>query len=118
MSITAKYLYIVSMDVDPDKEELFNEIYDTEHVPNILKVPGVIAATRTTLQPADPSAAGGHRTLNPASEARYSVIYEIESPDIMFSEAWKEQAEKGRWPSEVRPHTKNRSHVIRKVWEG
>jgi hypothetical protein len=26
---------------DPDKETLFNEVYDTEHVPNLLKVPGV-----------------------------------------------------------------------------
>lgn len=118
MPITAKYLYIVSMDVDLDKEELFNEVYDTEHVPNILKVPGVIAATRTTLQPMDRSAAGGHRTLNPENEARYSVIYEIESPDIMLSDAWKAEAEKGRWPTDVRPHTKNRSHVVRKIWEG
>jgi hypothetical protein len=31
------------MDVDPDKEALFNEVYDTEHVPNLLKVPGVHA---------------------------------------------------------------------------
>ena len=34
------YLFIASMDVDPDKEALFNEVYDTEHVLLILKVPG------------------------------------------------------------------------------
>ena len=46
MPITTKYLYIASMDVQPDKEALFNEVYDTEHVPNLLKVPGVRAVTR------------------------------------------------------------------------
>jgi hypothetical protein len=33
MPIKSKYLFVASMDVDPDKETLFNEVYDTEHVP-------------------------------------------------------------------------------------
>jgi len=33
MPIKAKYLFVASMDVDTDKEALFNEVYDTEHVP-------------------------------------------------------------------------------------
>jgi hypothetical protein len=41
MPINTKYLFVASMDVDPDKEDLFNEVYDTEHIPNLLKVPGV-----------------------------------------------------------------------------
>ena len=40
MPINAKYLFISSMDVAPDKEALFNEVYDTEHVPNLAEVPG------------------------------------------------------------------------------
>lgn len=118
MPITAKYLFIVSMDVEPDKEDLFNEIYDTEHVPDILNVPGVISATRSTVMPVEASIGGKHRTLNPEGEPRYSVIYELESPDVILSEAWADWAERGRWPSEVRPHTHNRKHVVRKVWEG
>ena len=118
MPITAKYLFIVSMDVDPDKEDFFNEVYDTEHVPNILKVPGVISATRSTTVPVEASIGGTHRTLNPEGEPRYQVIYELESPDVMVSDAWADWAERGRWPSEVRPHTRNRKHVVRKVWEG
>jgi hypothetical protein len=46
MTINSKYIFVASMDVDPDKEALFNEVYDTEHIPNLLKVPGVHAATR------------------------------------------------------------------------
>ncbi len=38
MPISSKYLFVVSMDVDAEKEALFNEVYDTEHVPNLLKV--------------------------------------------------------------------------------
>ena len=40
MAAKAKYVFIASMDVDADKEALFNEVYDTEHVPALLKVPG------------------------------------------------------------------------------
>ena len=51
MPIITKYLFVASMDVDSDKEELFNEVYDTEHVPNLLKVPGVHAVTRIKGEP-------------------------------------------------------------------
>ena len=46
-----KYLFVASMDVDPDKEDLFNEVYDTEHIPNLLKVPGVHAVTASRANP-------------------------------------------------------------------
>ena len=38
----ARYVFTASLDVDPDKEDLFNELYDAEHVPFLLKVPGVL----------------------------------------------------------------------------
>ena len=46
MPITGNYLFIVAMDVTAEKEALFNEVYDTEHVPLLLKVPGVDETTR------------------------------------------------------------------------
>ena len=46
-----KYIFIASMDVTPEKEALFNELYDTEHVPLLLKVPGVLSAIRVTTEP-------------------------------------------------------------------
>ncbi len=40
------------MDVDPVKEAILNEVYDTEHVPLLLQVPGgVLSATRATTEP-------------------------------------------------------------------
>ena len=37
----SKYLFVASMDVDPSKEALFNEVYNVEHCPELGKVPGV-----------------------------------------------------------------------------
>jgi hypothetical protein len=34
------------MDVAPEREALFNQVYDTEHVPKLKEVPGVIAVAR------------------------------------------------------------------------
>jgi hypothetical protein len=114
MPISSKYLYVVSMDVEPDKEALFNEVYDTEHVPNILKVPGVRAATRMAGEPFTQSI-GGKEEKKTHDGPRYTAMYEIDSPQVLLSPAWKEAAEAGRWPPLVRPHTRNRKHTLYKV---
>ena len=46
----AGYLYVVQMDVPDELEDDFNRIYDTEHIPNILTVPGVNSCTRFKLE--------------------------------------------------------------------
>ena len=112
----ARYLFVVSMDVAPDKEGLFNEVYDSEHVPYITSVPGVLGATRSTREPLTMMLAGEKRTMDPGGEPKYSVTYELESPDVLLSAEWAEAGERGRWPGEVRPHTTNRRHILRKVW--
>ncbi len=115
MAISTKYLFIVSMDVAKEKEALFNEVYDTEHVPLLLKVPGVRAVTRLKTEPAAFNIGGERKVLDGAGAATYVAIYEIDSPDVLLSKEWAEAGEKGRWPGEVRPHTTNRSHIVRKV---
>ena len=104
MALDAKYLYVVMMDVEPDKEALFNEIYDKEHVPVLLKVPGVLGAAR-------------YKTSDEASP-RYLAIYEVESPDVPHSEAFRKASDSGDWPTKVRPYTKNRSRIIYTQIEG
>jgi hypothetical protein len=115
MSIATKYLFIVSMDVTKEKETLFNEVYDTEHVPLLLKVPGVKAVTRMKTEPAAFDLAGERKLLDGGGEPTYVAIYEIDSPAVLLSKEWAEAAEKGRWPSEVRPFTSNRRHIVRKI---
>ena len=43
------YLYVVQMDIPAALEAEFNRIYDEDHVPTILKVPGVRSCTRYRL---------------------------------------------------------------------
>ncbi|HET6184530.1 MAG TPA: hypothetical protein VFA03_13165 [Acetobacteraceae bacterium] len=115
MPIASKYVFIASMDVAPEKEALFNEVYDTEHVPNLLRVPGVRAVTRLRTEPAAFVLGGETKRLTGEGMPRYVAIYEIDSPEVLTSAAWAEAGEKGRWPKEVRPFTHNRQHVVRKV---
>ena len=115
MPIATKYLFVVSMDVTKDKEALFNEVYDTEHVTLLQKVPGVGAVTRMKTEPAAFNIGGERKVLDGAGQASYVAIYEIDSPAVLLSKEWAEAGEKGRWPKEVRPFTSNRRHVVRKV---
>ena len=111
----ARYIFIASMDVEPGKEALFNEVYDSEHVPNILQVPGVLSAVRMTSEPLTMMLGGERKTVVAEGEPRYSAIYELESAEVLVSEAWAKAAEKGRWPVEVRPYTRNRRHALKKI---
>ena len=115
MANQAKFLFAASMDVDPDKEAVFNEVYDTEHIPMILKVPGVISARRFTLVPLKMFIGGEIKTLVAEGEPKYSAIYELESAEVLTSEAWAKAVDSGRWPAEVRPYTRNRRHVLRRL---
>jgi hypothetical protein len=111
MASRAKYILMVSMDVAPEKEDLFNEVYDKEHIPNLLEVPGVLGVTRVRSE-AFAMSVGGERKEVPAASPRYTAIYELESPDVLVGDAWAQAVEAGRWPGEVRPHTTNRRHVL------
>jgi hypothetical protein len=112
MPLKTKYLFSAAMDVEPSKEALFNEVYDQEHCPSLLQVPGVIAIARLQLVPLTMSIGGEKKTIVFENEPRYSAIYEVESPDVLVSAAWAKAVEEGRWPSQVRPYTKNRRHTL------
>ena len=114
MAITSKYIFAASMDVAPDKEALFNEVYDIEHVPNLLGVPGVRSAARFRGE-AFALSIGGEQTWIAHENPRYTAIYEIDNPEVLISRAWAVAGEAGRWPGQVRPHTRNRRLALYKV---
>ncbi|MEM7404257.1 MAG: hypothetical protein AAF458_03145 [Pseudomonadota bacterium] len=117
MAAGGRYIFTASMDVTPEKEDLFNEVYDKEHVPFLLKVPGVISVTRVTNEDFAVNMAGEVKQVSLDDEPKYSAMYEIESPDVLLSPEWSAAIEEGRWPSEVRPHTLNRRHSLKKVMD-
>ena len=111
MPIGSNYLFVVSMDVDPAHEALFNEVYDTEHIPNLLKVPGVNAVSRMAGEAFAVSIGGQEKRIEHAGP-RYTALYEIDGPHVLVSPEWARAVELGRWPGEVRPHTSNRQHAL------
>jgi hypothetical protein len=115
MAINGKWIFTAAMDVEPDKEALFNEVYDEEHVPTLSRVPGVISVTRVKLDTLRMSMGGETKTMDPQGAPRYAAIYELESPDVLTSPAFARAVDQGRWPTQVRPHTRNRRHTLYKV---
>ena len=101
--MSAHGLFLVRMDVAHDHAATFNEVYDTEHIPNLKAVPGVRRAARYT-QPSP-------------TEPRYLAAYELDDAGVLQSPAWKAAGEAGRWPGEIRPHTMNR-HLAVYEWVG
>jgi hypothetical protein len=101
--MSARFLYLVRMDVAHDHEKTFNDVYDHEHLPRLAAVPGVIRATRYR-QPAP-------------TDPRYIAAYEMESAAVLQSPEWKQAGESGRWPTDIRPHTMNR-HLAAYEWVG
>ena len=112
MPMSSKYLLIASMDVDASKEALFNEVYDSEHVPSLGAVPGVLSVARFRKQPLVMSIGGERRTIEIENEPQYTTVYELESPEVLTSESWEKAIESGRWSNQVRPYTMNRRHLL------
>lgn len=112
MPIQTRYLFSAAMDVEPAKDALFNEVYDGDHVPLLLKVPGVIAVARFKKQELTMILGGERKTIVIENEPAYNALYEVESPEVLTSDAWAKAVDQGRWPGQVRPYTKNRRHVL------
>ena len=99
----ADYMLVVQLDVPEEHDAEFNRLYDGEHVPNLLSVPGVVGGQRYKLE------TGGEDML------RYLATYEIESPDIPSSPEWQKKATTPGWMA-VRAHiSARRRGVFRKI---
>lgn len=98
LSYETRYWFCVMLDVEAHKETLLKELYDVEHIPLLLKVPGVANAVR-------------YKTNAPGHPC-YLAIYEIEKSDIPVSSAWVTTSDTGRWKPEVRPYTYNKRFIL------
>ncbi len=116
--MASRYLFHVSMDVTPDKEALFNEIYDKEHIPILQGVPGVVSVARFRTEPLTMIIGGEKKTIVVEDQPRYLALYELESPSVLVSDQWAKAVDKGRWTGEVRPYTSNRRHLLFRRLDG
>ena len=64
---------LVSMTPDPEREEEFNDWYNTEHIPFFNQLPGVITARR-------------FRAI--AGSPKYVAMYHVETIDIYATREW------------------------------
>jgi hypothetical protein len=92
------YVFWVMMDIEPHRDALFNELYDTEHLPLLMKLPGAVNAVR-------------YRT-SAAGEPRYLCAYEVENTELPMSKLWNDTSDIGRWKPEVRPYTYNKRYIV------
>lgn len=108
----SKYLFVASMDVEPERENLFNEVYNTEHCPLLSQVPGVVSVSRFETQKLTMIIGGETRTIVIENQPKHHALYELESPEVLTSSEWGEAVDQGRWPEQVRPYTHNRRHTL------
>ena len=83
-------LLVASMNVDPAAEAEFNEWYNSEHLPQLGAVPGVLSARR-------------FQAGEPAVERKYLALYHLQSPEVAASDAWQKAAGTP-WTARMRPH--------------
>ncbi len=76
-SSMAKYTLVVLSNATAGKEAEFNEWYNKVHVPDVLRVPGFIAAQRFKLD--------GPQLNDAPRPHRYLALYEIDTDDIQAS---------------------------------
>lgn len=95
----SRYLYVAQIAIPAELEARFAELYDTEHIPALMLVPGVMSCDRYKLVWADTP-----------EMPEYMAIYEVAAPDIPKSEPWRLASNQGQWPHVIRPHMIVRRH--------
>jgi hypothetical protein len=99
------YRFVLQLSVPAALEARFNELYDTDHLAHMIRIPGVKGCSRFKLEWSD----GG-------GMLEYLAIYDIDDPELPRSDIWKKHAAMGRWPTDMRPHiTERKSGVYRQI---
>jgi hypothetical protein len=89
---------LVGMTPAPDAETEFNAWYDTEHVPALARVPGVLSARR-------------FRAAN-SSGPKYVALYHLAAPEVITGPDWKRASESTPMPQHIRPQISDRLRLV------
>ena len=91
-------LLLALMDIEPGHEADFNRVYDTEHVPERLAVPGFRTARRFQAVEGSPA---------------YQAFYDLESPEVLEGSAYREVAGRdNQWKKLVGPYVRNQVRCV------
>ena len=91
---------LVSMDIDPEHEAEFNDWYNTEHIPRLSAMLGVIAARRFR-----------SRRVVPADAPAYVALYHVDNTDLYATEGWV-AANQTPWMLRMRRFQRNRTYFM------
>lgn len=75
---TSPYVLTVRLGIEPEHEAEFNDWYNTDHLPALASVPGVVRARR-------------YRAT--AGSPQYLAVYELANAEVPRSEAWRKAAD-------------------------
>ena len=106
MSEFPKCLLIVTAEIDPAVEADWNRWYDTVHLPDALRCPGVRRGRRY-VSSGQISESNAGKTEKHATRL-YTTIYELDSPEATTTPEF--QAMRG-W-HQFAPHVRSRTHAI------
>lgn len=110
------YTRVVQMDIEPEREALFQSVYNSEHVLALLEVDGVRSIHRYRRADDLKISLGGEvRNLVFPAEPRFTAIYEIDTPHVLLTQAWANAVEFGQWSTAVRLYTSNRRHTLQQL---
>jgi hypothetical protein len=90
-------LLLVAMTPGAEVETAFNAWYDTEHLPALARVPGVLCARRFR-------ASGG--------ALKYVALYHLMAPTVIDSLEWKQASGSTPMPQRVRDQITNRLRLV------
>jgi len=91
-------LLLVGMTPAAEVETAFNAWYDTEHVPALSRVPGVLSARRFRAA----------YTNGPL----YVALYHLSSPEVVAGSEWKRASESTPMPERIRPQISDRLRLV------
>lgn len=103
----AKYIFLTRqyIDMNVQVEQDYNKWYWEEHIPALCTVPGVLGARRY------------HTVGNVHPDAPpYVAIYDLESPEVVESFEWHENAEASEWGKRVNMHMKGNPGVYERIF--
>ena len=93
----ARALFFASGDVPAEHEKEFNEWYDTEHIPLLSAVPGMLRA---------------RRFFDPAGKPRYIALYDLADASVAASAQWQ-SALQTEWAQRIDALTRDCEWILR-----